>query len=232
MSDERKPPKDAADVANGINPDNLPSIQRPAPKVVQVDDQTRSVVDEIFERLKAHFPAWKQAWPTQAELNTAKREWLAELMRAGIRSLDQIQAGLRMAARDRSAFVPAPGVFVDWCFAPEAFGLPDIEKAYRVAMRNTHPAQAGCARWPHAALYHAAVACGYLNLQRLERRVGMELFRRKYLEQCRRIGQGEELPPAPVAAIAAELRKGSPDVAAEALRALRTQLGRRGGGAV
>ena len=225
MTDERKPPQDAADVAKGIRPDSLPSIQRPAPQVVQVDDQTRAVVDEIFERLKAHFPAWKQAWPTQAELNTAKREWLAELMRAGIRSLDQIQAGLRMAARDRSAFVPAPGVFVDWCFAPEAFGLPDIEKAYRVAMRNTHPAQAGCARWPHAALYHAAVAAGYLNLQRLDRKAGMELFRRKYLEQCRRLGRGEELPPAPVAALPAPLVKGSPEVASQALAGIRERLG-------
>lgn len=229
MTDERKPPQDAADVAKGIRPDSLPSIQRPAPQVVQVDDQTRAVVDEIFERLKAHFPAWKQAWPTQAELNTAKREWLAELMRAGIRSLDQIQAGLRMAARDRSAFVPAPGVFVDWCFAPEAFGLPDIEKAYRVAMRNTHPAQAGCARWPHAALYHAAVAAGYLNLQRLDRKAGMELFRRKYLEQCRRLGRGEELPPAPVAALPAPLVKGSPEVASQALAGIRERLGVRRG---
>lgn len=229
MSDERKPPKDAADVAKGINPDNLPSTQRPAPQVVQVDDQTRSVVDEIFERLKAHFPAWKQAWPTQAELNTAKREWLAEFMRAGIRSLDQIQAGLRQAARDRSAFVPAPGVFVDWCFSPEAFGLPDVEKAYRVAMRNTHPAQAGCARWLHAAIYHAAVAAGYLNLQRLERKAGMELFRRKYLEQCRRLGRGEELPPAPIAALPAPLRKGSPAVASQALAGIREKLGVRRG---
>lgn len=220
-------PRNAGDVASGIEPGKLPTIERQAPAVVQVDDQTKAVIDEIFERLKAHFPAWKQAWSSQAELNTAKREWLAEFMRAGIRSLEQIQAGLRQSARERSAFVPAPGVFVDWCFAPEAFGLPDIEKAYRVAMRNTHPAQAGCARWPHAAVYHAAVAAGYLNLQRLDRKVGMELFRRKYLEQCRRIGRGEELSPAPVAALPAPVNKSAPEVAEKALAGIRSRLGVR-----
>lgn len=223
-------PVRAGDLARQIDPASVPAAVQPA-RAVPVDAGTRAVVDDLFERLKAHFPAWRQAWPSEAELAAAKREWLAEFMRAGIRSLEQIQAGLRQAARDRNAFVPAPGAFVDWCFAPEAFGLPDIEKAYRVAMRNTHPAQAGCARWPHAAIYHAAVAAGYLNLQRLERKAGMELFRRKYLEQCRRIGQGEELPPAPVAAIAAEYRKGSPEVAAAALEALRASLRRRGGAA-
>lgn len=225
MSDE---PKNAGEVAAGIDPTKLPS-ERQQPKSVAVDPGTRAVVDDLFDRLKAHFPAWRQAWPTEAELNTAKREWLAEFMRAGIRSIEQIQAGLRQAARDRNAFVPAPGTFVDWCFAPEAFGLPDIEKAYRVAMRNTHPAQAGCSRWPHAAIYHAAVACGYLNLQRLDRKTGIELFRRKYLEQCRRLGRGEELPPAPIAALPAPMAKGSPEVASKALAGIRERLGVRRG---
>ncbi|KRW62354.1 replication protein P [Pseudomonas sp. TTU2014-080ASC] len=194
-------------------------------KVVAVDPQTKAVVDDLFERLKAHFPAWRQAWPSELELHAAKREWLAEFMRAGIRSLEQIQAGLRFAARHPSAWVPAPGMFVDWCFSPEAFGLPGLEKAYRIAMRNTHPAQAGIARWPHPAVYHAAVAAGYLNLQRLERKVSMELFKRKYLEQCRRIGQGEELPPAPVAELPAPMGRGSAVVAARALAEIRACIG-------
>lgn len=216
-------PKSAGELAAGLQPGKLPAETRQR-KVVAVDPATRAVVEDLFERLKPHFPAWRQAWPTEADINAAKREWLAEFMRAGIRSIEQIQAGLRQAARDRNPFAPAPGTFVDWCFAPEAFGLPDTEKAYRVAMRNTHPAQAGFARWPHAAIYHAAVACGYLNLQRLDRKAGMELFRRRYLEQCRRIGRGEELPPAPVAAIAEEHHKGSPEVAAKALAGIRNQL--------
>lgn len=212
----------AGEVAKHLRPG---AVQPPAAAVMQVDPATRAVVDDLFERLKAHFPAWRQAWAEEADLAAAKREWLAEFMRAGIRSLEQIQCGLRRAARSRSAFVPAPGVFVDWCFAPEAFGLPGVEKAYRIALRNTHPAQAGCARWPHAAIYHAAVASGYLALQRMDRKVGMEVFQRKYLEQCRKLGRGEELSPAPVAALAQEFRKGSPEVASAALAGIRRQLG-------
>lgn len=192
---------------------------------VQIDPATRDVVDKLFERLKPHFPAWRQAWATEEDMDAAKREWIAEFMRAAIRSMEQIQCGIRRAARERTAWVPPPGTFVDWCFSPEAFGLPDLEKAYRIAMRNTHPAQAGCARWPHPALYHAAVAAGYLNLQRLERKTGIALFQQKYQEQCRRLGRGEQLPPAPVAAIQQELRKGSPEVANQALAGIRERLG-------
>lgn len=216
-------------ITSKINPTSIPGGAPVWAKVVPVDPATKAVVDDLFERLKAHFPAWRQAWPTKLELDTAKQEWLAEFMRAGIRSLEQIQAGIRHAARHPSQWVPAPGTFVDWCFSPEAFGLPSLEKAYRVTMRNTHPAQAGIARWPHDAVYHAAVAAGYLNLQRLERKVGMELFKRKYLEQCRRIGCGEVLPPAPVAALPAPLRKGSPEVAAQALAGIRSKIGGRRG---
>ncbi|MDT4841128.1 hypothetical protein FQZ97_749690 [compost metagenome] len=96
-------------------------------------------------------------------------------------------------------------------------------------MRNTHPAQAGMARWAHPAIYHAAVACGYLNLQRLPRRDGIKLFETKYLEQCRRLGRGEELPPAPIAALPAPMTKGSPEVAASALAGIRQKLGGRRG---
>jgi hypothetical protein len=182
------------------------------------------VIDDLFDRLKAIYPAHRQAWPTPNEFNAAKREWLAEFMRAGIRRIEQIQHGLRMAAQDRGAFVPAVGVFVAWCFDPAAFGLPQIEKAYAITMRNTHPAQVADARWPHPAIYHAAVAAGFHTLQNLNREPGLKRFERCYLDQCRRLGRGEDLPPAPVAALPPPERARNPDVARSALAALRSKL--------
>jgi hypothetical protein len=188
------------------------------------------VIDDLFDRLKAIYPAHRQAWPTDREFNAAKREWLAEFMRAGIRQIEQIQHGLRMAAQDRGAFVPAVGVFVAWCFDPAAFGLPAIERAYALVMRNTHPAQVADARWLHPAIYHAAVAAGFHTLQNLNRDLGLKRFERCYLEQCRRLGRGEELPPAPVAALPSPDRPCNPDVARAALEAMRSKLGRRAHG--
>ena len=46
---------------------------------------------------------------------------------------------------------------------------------------------------------------------------------------CRRLGDGEELPPAPVAALPAPLSKGSTEVANEHLAKMRAKLGGRRG---
>lgn len=191
---------------------------------VAVDPQARLVIDTLFDSLKGVHPAWRQAWPTPADEGAAKREWLAAFMQAGIRQVEQIQHGIRMARQSREAFVPAVGVFVGWCFAPEAFRLPSLEQAYAQAMRNTHPAQAADARWSHDAIYHAAVAAGFSNLQRLQRELGLQLFDKHYQAVCHRLGRGEVLPAAPVAALPAPARKGSPEVARAALAAMRARV--------
>ncbi|MFG5864460.1 replication protein P [Metapseudomonas sp. CR1201] len=209
--------------------DYAPVAQHVAPKAVKIDPQTREVIDQLFGRLCGIFPAWRQAWPTEGELNNAKREWLAEFMRSGIRSMEQIQAGIRMASKHRKEFVPPVGQFIAWCFSPEAFGLPPLERAYARAVRNTHPAQTDFARWSHPAIYHAAVAAGFYTLQRLERSLGMKRFGEKYEEQCRRLGRGEELPPVPVAALPERAGPSTPEVGNAALAEIRNRLGGRRG---
>ena len=196
-----------------------------APQHVAIDPETRAVIDDLFARLKGIYPAWKQAWPTEAELSAAKREWLAEFMRSGIRSLDQIQHGLRLARQSNAAFAPSPGQFITWCFSPEPMGMPSYEAAYREALRNTHPAKAGWGRWSHPAVYHAAVAVGFTVMQRTERALSFKAFEKKYLEQCRKVGRGEEIAPAPVAVLAAPKGERTPEVANAFLAALRKRLG-------
>lgn len=210
-------------VAKSITPNDFSA---PVVREITVDSATQHVVDDLFERLKGIFPAWKQAWPTPTELAAAKDEWLAEFIRSGINSSDQIQHGVRMAAKHRNPFAPPVGTFVAWCFSPEAFCLPSTEKAYRMAMRNTHPAQAGIANWVHPALYHAAVACGYFNLQRLDRKLGLQLFEGKYIEQCKRLAHGETLSPAPIAALPPPVGPRTEAVANSALEQIRKSLGR------
>ncbi|WP_375738053.1 replication protein P [Pseudomonas boanensis] len=220
-------PIHAGDIARNLG--HAPAVHHMPAKVVKVDPQTKAVVDDLFERLKGIFPAWRQAWPTEAEFNQGKREWIAEFMRAGICSMGQIQMGVRMASQLREKFVPSAGMFVGWCCSPEAFGLPPLDRAYAQAMRNTHPAQAGHARWSHPAIYHAAVAAGYYTLQRLERSLGMKRFEEKYLEQCRKLGRGEALAPAPVAALPEHAGPRTPEVGKAALENIRNRLGGRRG---
>lgn len=216
-------PVSAANVVANLKPQAESALQPSAP--VRVDDQTKQVINDLFDRLKALYPAWKQAWPTDAELRNAKREWLAEFMRSGIRQIEQIQHGVRLAAKDPSAFAPSPGVFVGWCFAPEAFGLPDAESAYKQALRNTHPSQVGHCKWSHAAIYHASVAAGWYSLQRLDRALGLKRFEEKYLDQCKKLGRGELLAPVPVAALPEHAGPSTPEVGRAALAALKQRVG-------
>lgn len=216
-------PRQAADIAKHLKPDTSPALI--VPKSLPIDPATQAVIDDLFVRLKGACPAWKQAWPGDEEEGASKREWLGAFMRAGIRSVSQIHHGLRVLASQRRTFVPAPGEFIDWCFSPEAFRLPSLEKAFSQALRNTHPAQSGFARWSDAAVYHAAVAAGYYTLQRLDRALGIKRFEEKYREQCRKLGRGETLPPMPVAALPEQAGPRTPEVAQAAIANLRGSLG-------
>ncbi|MVW75373.1 replication protein P [Pseudomonas xionganensis] len=218
-------PRNAAQVAANLKPRAIPGA--PAPQQVVVDEATQTALADLMRRLKGNYTGWRQAWPTEQEEFAWQDEFLGECLRSGVLSQGLIDHGMRTAGRDRRPFPPTPGEFVSWCLAPDAFGLPSEDAAYRVAMRNTHPAQAGMARWPHASVYHAAVACGYLALQNLERKLGFKLFAEKYLEQRRRMARGEELAPAPIAALPERAGPCTPEVGRAALASLRAKLGRR-----
>lgn len=217
-------PRSAGEVATSLKP----QAAAPAnpPQQVVVDESTEAFLADLMRRLKGDFTGWRSVWPTQQEELAWQDEFLGECIRSGLQNQDLINHAMRIAARDRRPWPPSVGEFVAWCLAPEAFGLPGEEKAYKVAMRNTHPAQAGMARWPHPALYHAAVACGYLALQNLDRKLGFKLYSDKYLEQRRRMARGEEIAPAPVAELPAPVRKAAPEVANAHLAKIRVMLGR------
>lgn len=189
--------------------------------VVPVDPSTQAVIDDLFLRLRGACGAWRQSWPTEAVMNASKLEWLGEFMRSGISRMEQIDHGMRVVSASKSAFVPAPGVFVSWCFAPEGLGLPSVESAYAQALRNCHPAMRHCSKWYHPAVYHATAAAGFHSLPLLSRELGLASFEKQYLNQCRRIWRGESLAPVPVAELAAPKPKITPDVGNRALAELR-----------
>ena len=210
----------------------LVATSKPRPVRQPVDEATGAVVNDVIRELQACYTAWRQAWPDDRALNAYRKSLIKAFAEAGINSLEQVRFAMQRCRQDPADFAPSASKLVQWCQpTPEMLGLVPLERAYSEACRNVHPCMAPQARWSHAAIYHAAVGCGFSNLQVLARDAGLKLFARHYDAICRRLGQGEELPPAPVAAIAAELRKGSPEVAAAALATLRASLRRRGGAA-
>ena len=199
-------------------------VNAPAASVpVEIDPATQQVIDELFLRLQGACGAWRQSWPSQRVMDASKLEWLAEFMRSGVHSMDQLRHGMRVVSASKSAFVPAPGVFVSWCFAPEGLDLPSVETAFAQALRNTHPSMNGRGKWLHPAIYHAAAAAGFLSLQSLPRDLGLARFEQKYLEQCRKIWRGEVLAQVPVAQLSAPGKSVTPEVGNKALAELRAR---------
>ncbi|RQG01132.1 hypothetical protein IPC215_30535, partial [Pseudomonas aeruginosa] len=109
----------------------LRPLSQPA---VKVDPQTRGEVDRLFLRIKAICPGWRSSWPSDEVENAAKAEWLAEIVRQEVTRREQLQAGVRALSAQARPLVPSAGQFCAWCWAPEVFGLPSLDDAYREAL--------------------------------------------------------------------------------------------------
>ena len=62
------------------------------------------LIDRMFIRLKSIFPAWKQAFASEAEYNETKQVWLEELFKAGVVNPQSLKRGLDLAAKSESPF--------------------------------------------------------------------------------------------------------------------------------
>lgn len=100
-------------------------------------ERSAMVVNEVFKRLKAIFPAWRQAMPDDQAEQQTKRQWTIAFVEAGLSSLQQIQMGLTLARKQQTDWWPSPGKFIGWCQpTPEQFGLPSEASAFSMACRQ------------------------------------------------------------------------------------------------
>lgn len=196
----------------------------PAGQTAPVDDSTREVIDELFDRIRGICSGWRQAWQSPVVMGKAKEEWLAEFISAGLNKRELIDNGVRVLRQSNNDFVPSPATFVDWCFSADQLGLPSLEAAYREALANTHPAAVGGATWSHAAVYHAAARTGFSSIQNLPRDLGLKALEQQYAKIRREIAKGNTLPPVPVAALAAPRKVADVALGNAALADLRAKI--------
>ncbi|WP_147198555.1 replication protein P [Pantoea sp. CCBC3-3-1] len=102
----------------------------------QVPEQAIHIFNELFHQLKAAFPALMVNIKTQDELNELRRQWVLAFAENGITSIDQVNAGMKLARQQETPFLPSPGQFVAWCRQGEAsrYGLPDADELYDMVM--------------------------------------------------------------------------------------------------
>lgn len=101
-----------------------------AVKKSNIPDNAVRLIDRMFIRLKSIFPAWKQAFASEAEYNETKQVWLEELFKAGVVNPQSLKRGLDLAAKSESPFFPSVGQFIAWCEFENyhELGLPTPEE--------------------------------------------------------------------------------------------------------
>ncbi|MGE4957233.1 replication protein P, partial [Yersinia enterocolitica] len=143
----------------------------------------------------------------QSDLNELRRQWVLAFIENGITSIDQVNAGMKIARQQATPFLPSPGQFIAWCKqgATRAAGLPDADELYDMVMdyakrrdmfssAEAFPWPSNPAYWMVTKLYSQQRVQG-LSEQDLRKRCGKELA-----DMSKRIESGEPIP-APVVQI-------------------------------
>lgn len=165
---------------------------------------------------------WTASFGVSADQSHA---WAATL---GGLTGQQIADGLAALVTRGDEWPPSAPDFRNLCTgaSPEALGLPAVEKAYREACRNAHPAAEQ--RWSHEAVHHAACETGFHELRSMPEDKSRALFERAYAVTVRMLLAGEPLREIPKA-LPASVRVSTPEVGRAALAALRKAVLARGG---
>ncbi len=180
------------------------------PTAVQsiVNPEAEKLVDSLFRSLKQVFPAASQTnLRSDSDESAAKKQWIAAFAENGIRSREQLSAGMQHARASESPFWPSPGQFIAWCKhgAIRAFGLPDEAELYEMVMDysarrglydtpEAFPWPSNAAYWMVTKLYSEMRGLN-LTESELQKRCSKEL-----IAMSRRIESGEAIP-APVVQI-------------------------------
>ena len=173
----------------------------------QVPEQAAQIFNELFRQLKAAFPALMTSIKDQSDLNELRRQWVLAFIENGITSIDQVNAGMKIARQQATPFLPSPGQFIAWCKqgATRAAGLPDADELYDMVMdyakrrdmfssAEAFPWPSNPAYWMVTKLYSQQRVQG-LSEQELRKRCGKELA-----DMSKRIEAGDPIP-APVVQI-------------------------------
>ncbi|MDP9704114.1 UNVERIFIED_ORG: hypothetical protein J2W64_001300 [Rahnella aquatilis] len=177
-------------------------------RVVNADAE--KLVDVLFTNLMQIFPAARQtALSTPADVAAAKRQWIMAFVESGLTTLEQVQAGMRVARQQETDFWPSCGKFIGWCKsgAAQAAGLPSVDEV--MAEFNQYCARRGDYSTPAAYPWSAPIMYWIVtdvrrlmfqnNLTEGEVRKSVQ---RQLIIWAKRLAKGEQVP-APVVMLSA-----------------------------
>ncbi|HGU6443185.1 TPA: replication protein P [Citrobacter amalonaticus] len=77
-------------------------------------EQVAQIINGVFTQLLAAFPA-ALAGRDQTDMDEIRRQWVMAFAENGVTTMEQVDAGMRVARRQEKPFLPSPGQFVAWC---------------------------------------------------------------------------------------------------------------------
>lgn len=177
---------------------DLPEMQD-AQSFARQATKTAEIFNELFRQLLAVFPALASKSPE--DLNEMRRQWLLAFKENGITTVEQINAGMRVARKQEKPFMPSPGQFVAWCRSEEAVavGLPDVSELMDMIYRycRTRGLYPDAESYPWERNEHYWLVTGLYTDMRANALSDSELRRKateELLRMIRRIKAGEVIP--------------------------------------
>lgn len=163
-------------------------------------EQTAEIFNALFSALRAAFPASIHTFNDQDAFDELRRQWLMAFRENGITTMEQVNAGLRVARRQERPFLPSPGQFIAWCReGRSALGISaaDVMAEYwkwqklifRYPSSEQYP-------WSNPVLYHICLELrrrgtdGQLSHKELEREASdiLDMWEKRVLA-------GKPIPP-------------------------------------
>ncbi|HEY4436066.1 MAG TPA: replication protein P [Lelliottia sp.] len=172
-----------------------------------INTEAENLVDSLFRQLKQIFPASTQTnLRTDSDEKTAKRQWIAAFSENGIRTREQLSAGVRHARASASPYWPSPGQFIKWCKdSKTVLGIDatDVMNEFHRYNREkgVHVGGAEQFPWSHPVMYWIVTDTRRVMYQRQLSEVETEKFAAKKLEEwALKVSSGEQIP-SPVVAL-------------------------------
>ncbi len=154
-----------------------------------VNISAERLVDALFKQLKQLFPAAEQTnLKTPAQETAAKQQWIAAFAEGGIRTREQVSAGMRHARASESPFWPSPGQFIKWCKDSKmvlGVSIDDVMGEFHRYAKEKSLQPGGPERfpWRHPVMYWIVCDTRRAMYQRQLSEVEVEKHARKLLEE-------------------------------------------------
>ncbi|GCO32022.1 phage replication protein [Escherichia coli] len=174
---------------------NMPEQYDEKPQVQQV----AQIINGVFSQLLATFPA-SLANRDQNELNEIRRQWVMAFRENGITTMEQVNAGLRVARRQERPFLPSPGQFVAWCKqSGGALGITVdqvITEYWDWRNRSFEFTSSEHFPWSQPVMYHICVELRHRSIERQLTHGELACEAGDLLDMWeKRVSEGKPIPP-------------------------------------